>query len=48
MLYEKFSKCEFQLQEAKFHGHMISADGISKDLAKMEANLTTTYYIEKS
>jgi len=38
-LYDKFSKCEFWLKEVNFLGHVISAQGISVDLAKVEAML---------
>jgi hypothetical protein len=30
-LYAKFSKCEFWLKEVGFHGHVISAGGVSVD-----------------
>nr|GEY33820.1 putative reverse transcriptase domain-containing protein [Tanacetum cinerariifolium] len=36
-LYTKFSKCEFWLGQVAFLGHIVSADGITMDLAKVEA-----------
>nr|GEY99876.1 putative reverse transcriptase domain-containing protein [Tanacetum cinerariifolium] len=36
-LYAKFSKCEFWLGQVAFFGHIVSADGITMDLAKVEA-----------
>ncbi|XP_047949698.1 uncharacterized mitochondrial protein AtMg00860-like [Salvia hispanica] len=36
-LYTKFSKCEFWLKEVKFLGHIVSAEGIRVDPAKVEA-----------
>ncbi|KAJ0494330.1 putative nucleotidyltransferase, Ribonuclease H [Helianthus annuus] len=36
-LYAKFSKCEFWLNQVAFLGHVISADGIMMDPAKIEA-----------
>nr|GFA47541.1 putative reverse transcriptase domain-containing protein [Tanacetum cinerariifolium] len=36
-LYEKFSKCEFWLGQVAFLGHIVSADGITMDLVKVEA-----------
>ena len=36
-LYAKFSKCEFWLQEVAFLGHVLSAEGVTVDLAKIEA-----------
>ena len=36
-LYAKFSKCEFWLREVSFLGHVISAKGVSVNLAKVEA-----------
>ncbi|GJU65812.1 putative nucleotidyltransferase, ribonuclease H [Tanacetum coccineum] len=36
-LYAKFSKCEFWLQEVRFHGHVINGDGIHVDPSKIEA-----------
>ncbi|XP_035841370.1 uncharacterized protein LOC118488234 [Helianthus annuus] len=36
-LYAKFSKCAFWLREVQFLGHVISADGILVDPAKIEA-----------
>ena len=38
-LYAKFSKCEFWLEEVNFLEHVISAQGISVDPAKVEAVL---------
>ncbi|XP_017412929.1 uncharacterized protein LOC108324495 [Vigna angularis] len=38
-LYGKLSKCEFWLDEVQFVGHVISAQGISVDPAKVEAVL---------
>jgi len=38
-LYAKLSKCEFWLEEVNFLGHVISGQGISVDLAKVEAVL---------
>jgi len=38
-LYAKFSKCEFWLKEVNFLGHVISTQGISVDLTKVEAVL---------
>ena len=35
-LYGKLLKCEFWLDEVKFLGHVISAQGIAVDLAKIE------------
>jgi hypothetical protein len=34
-LYTKFSKCEFWLTEDAFHGHVISAGGVSVDPGKV-------------
>jgi hypothetical protein len=34
-LYAKFSKCEFWLNEVTFHGHVISAGGVSIDPGKV-------------
>nr|GEX35627.1 putative reverse transcriptase domain-containing protein [Tanacetum cinerariifolium] len=36
-LYAKFSKCEFWLGQVAFLGHIMSADGITMDPAKVEA-----------
>lgn len=36
-LYAKFSKCEFWLQEVMFLGHIVLAEGIKVDPAKVEA-----------
>ncbi|GKD34839.1 retrotransposon protein, putative, ty3-gypsy subclass [Tanacetum coccineum] len=36
-LYAKFSKCDFRLGQVAFLGHIVSADGISMDPAKVEA-----------
>nr|GEV92399.1 retrotransposon protein, putative, Ty3-gypsy subclass [Tanacetum cinerariifolium] len=36
-LYEKFSKCDFLLGQMAFLGHIVSADGIIMDPAKVEA-----------
>ncbi|XP_047952402.1 uncharacterized protein LOC125197962, partial [Salvia hispanica] len=36
-LYAKFSKCEFWLKEVNFLGHIVSAEGIRVDPAKVEA-----------
>jgi len=36
-LYAKLSKCEFWMDEVQFLGHVISAQGIAMDLAKVEA-----------
>nr|GEY61618.1 hypothetical protein [Tanacetum cinerariifolium] len=36
-LYTKFSKCEFWLGQVAFFGHIVSADGITMDPAKVEA-----------
>ena len=36
-LFEKLSKCDFWLKEVSFLGHMVSADGIRVDPAKIEA-----------
>nr|GEW19366.1 hypothetical protein [Tanacetum cinerariifolium] len=36
-LYTKFSKCEFWLGQVAFLGHIVSADGIIMDPAKVEA-----------
>ena len=35
-LYAKFSKCEFWLKEVGFLGHIVSAGGVSVDLAKIK------------
>ncbi|GKA56167.1 putative reverse transcriptase domain-containing protein [Tanacetum coccineum] len=36
-LYAKFLKCEFWLEQVAFLGHIVSADGITMDPAKVEA-----------
>ncbi|KAJ9561559.1 hypothetical protein OSB04_006719 [Centaurea solstitialis] len=36
-LYEKFSKCDFWLQEVQFLGHLVNREGIKVDPAKVEA-----------
>nr|GFD52084.1 RNA-directed DNA polymerase homolog [Tanacetum cinerariifolium] len=36
-LYAKFSKCEFWLSSMAFLGHIVSAEGITMDPAKVEA-----------
>lgn len=36
-LYVKFSKCEFWLREVHFLGHVVGADGIKVDPAKIVA-----------
>ena len=36
-LYVKFNKCEFWLQEVAFLGHVLSAEGVTVDPAKIEA-----------
>nr|GEY58111.1 DNA/RNA polymerases superfamily protein [Tanacetum cinerariifolium] len=36
-LYAKFSKCEFWLSSVEFLGHIVSAEGITMDPAKVEA-----------
>nr|GFD20931.1 putative reverse transcriptase domain-containing protein [Tanacetum cinerariifolium] len=36
-LYAKFSKCEFWLSSVGFLGHIVSAEGITMDPAKVEA-----------
>ncbi|XP_076936783.1 uncharacterized protein LOC143604077 [Bidens hawaiensis] len=36
-LYAKFSKCEFWLSKVAFLGHIVSAEGITMDPAKIEA-----------
>ena len=36
-LYAKFSKCEFWLNSVSFLGHVVSKDGISVDMKKVEA-----------
>ncbi|XP_040950669.1 uncharacterized mitochondrial protein AtMg00860-like [Gossypium hirsutum] len=38
-LYSKFSKCEFELREVTFLGHLVSAEGIRFDPRKVEAIL---------
>ena len=36
-LYAKFSKCEFWLEEITFLGHVLTAEGVTVDPAKIEA-----------
>ncbi|KAL0559468.1 hypothetical protein IC582_004079 [Cucumis melo] len=36
-MYAKFSKCEFWLKKVTFLGHVVSSEGVSMDLAKIEA-----------
>ena len=36
-LYDKLSKCDFWLKEVLFLGHIVSAEGIRVDPAKIEA-----------
>nr|GEZ96647.1 putative reverse transcriptase domain-containing protein [Tanacetum cinerariifolium] len=36
-MYAKFSKCEFQLQEVQFLGHVVNQSGIHVDPSKIEA-----------
>ena len=36
-LYAKFSKCEFWLEEVAFLGHVLTAEGVAVDPAKIEA-----------
>ena len=36
-MYAKFSKCEFWLHSVTFLGHIVSREGISVDLKKVEA-----------
>ncbi|KAL4013401.1 hypothetical protein IC575_025570 [Cucumis melo] len=36
-LYAKFSKCEFWLKKVSFLGHVVSSEGVSVDLANIEA-----------
>jgi hypothetical protein len=36
-LYAKFSKCEFWLKEVAFRGHVLTAEGVAVDPAKIEA-----------
>ena len=35
-LYAKFSKCDFWLSKVHFLGHVVSKEGVSVDLAKVE------------
>ena len=37
MLYAKFNKCEFWLEEVAFLGHILTAEGVAVDPAKIEA-----------
>ncbi|GJS59655.1 putative reverse transcriptase domain-containing protein, partial [Tanacetum coccineum] len=39
ILFEKFSKCEFWLQEVHFLGHVVNSEGIHMDPSKIEAIL---------
>ncbi|GKB80969.1 putative reverse transcriptase domain-containing protein, partial [Tanacetum coccineum] len=41
-LYDKFSKCEFWLQEVQFLGHVVNQDGIHVDPSKVESATTST------
>jgi hypothetical protein len=36
-LYAKFSKCDFWLEEVAFLGHVLTAEGVDVDPAKIEA-----------
>ena len=36
-MYAKFSKCEFWLEKVAFLGHVLTADGVVVDPAKIEA-----------
>ena len=36
-LYAKFSKCEFWLEKVAFLGHVLTAEGVAVDPAKIEA-----------
>jgi hypothetical protein len=36
-LYAKFSKCDFWLKEVAFLGHVLTAEGVDVDPAKIEA-----------
>ena len=38
-LYAKLSKCDFWLKEVSFFGHIVSAEGISVDPTKIEADV---------
>nr|GEX30229.1 putative reverse transcriptase domain-containing protein [Tanacetum cinerariifolium] len=40
--YDKFSKCEFWLQEVHFLGHMVNQNGIHVDPSKIEADMRCT------
>jgi hypothetical protein len=37
LLYAKFSKCEFWMEEVTFFGHVLSAKGVAVDPSKIEA-----------
>jgi hypothetical protein len=36
-LYDKFSKCEFWLEEVAFLGHILTTEGVAVDPTKIEA-----------
>ena len=40
-LYAKYQKCEFWLDQVAFLGHIVSANGIKVDPAKVEASTVT-------
>ena len=46
-LYAKFSKCEFWLKQVDFPGHVISAEGVAMDPAKVEAVLSWKQPVSK-